>query len=124
MGRTCALPRAGGRPSPSASPTIVTATPSRFASPTYASAAPTCSARICSFGGEPQGHPRCARVDEHVDREIFVLLEEAHEQALHAAVQAPVEDAQVVARDVVAVIGELDARAHAAAATLGAQLAQ
>src|SRR5262249_8285025 len=75
------------------------------------------------LGRRAQAHRR-AGVEQHVDRQVLVLLVEAHEQPLHAAVEVPVDGAQIVAGRVVAGVGELDAAAHAAAAALGAQLAE
>ena len=56
-----------------------------------------------------------------MDREALVLLEQAHEEPLHAPVEAPVEDAQVVARGVIAVVSELDAAPDAPAAPVDAE---
>src|SRR5690606_27920010 len=51
------------------------------------------------------------------------LLVEADEEAAHALPHVPVEGAEVVARGVVAVVGELDAGARLARAALGAHRA-
>src|SRR5947209_2967026 len=50
--------------------------------------------------------------------QVFLLHEEADEQAVEAGVEVPVEEAEVVADDVVAVVGELDALPLALAAAL------
>ena len=54
--------------------------------------------------------------------QILLLLEQAQQQLVEAAVDGPVEVAEVVAGGVVAVIGELDAGAGLARAALGAQV--
>ncbi len=56
--------------------------------------------------------------------EVFLLHEEPDEQAVEPGVQVPVEEAQVVADDVVAVVGELDALPLALAAPLALHAAQ
>src|SRR5262245_54973763 len=52
---------------------------------------------------------RQAVVDEDVEVQVLLLHEEAQEQLVEAGVEVPVEEAEVVADDVVAVVGELDA---------------
>ena len=64
---------------------------------------------------------RRARVEDEVDGEVLLFLVEADEQLLEALVDVPVERAEVVARLVVAVVGELDAAAALLRAPLGAQ---
>ncbi len=48
--------------------------------------------------------------------QVLFLHEQAQKQAIEPGVQVPVEEAQVVADDVVAIVGELDALAFAFAA--------
>ncbi len=67
---------------------------------------------------------RRARVDDEVDGEVLFLLVEADEEALEALVDVPVEVAKIVARLVVAVVGELDAAPALLRAPLGAQAAR
>ena len=59
-----------------------------------------------SLDGRPVRH-RGRRVDEQADRDVLLLDEELHEQLLEPGVDVPVELAKVVARRVVAVVGEL-----------------
>src|SRR5690606_2860329 len=72
------------------------------------------------LGARPVGHGRRS-VDEEVDGEVFFFLVEAEEELLAPLVDVEVERADVVALDVVAVIGELDAGAGLLARALGAE---
>ena len=67
---------------------------------------------------------RVRDVDQDVDVEVFFFLEQAQQQLVEAAVEVPVDVAEVVAARVRAVIGELDARADFARAALGAQVSR
>ncbi len=80
-------------------------------------------------GGDPLGVAQLRRraeahrpgaVDEDVDREVLFFLEEPQEQSPVPLVDVPVEVAEVVARGVLAVVGELDAAAGLLRAALGA----
>ena len=61
---------------------------------------------------------RLAGVEKNGDRKFALLLVELEEKAVEAAVKIPVNAAQIVAGDVVAVVGELDRLAARAAAAL------
>src|SRR3954467_3351683 len=50
--------------------------------------------------------------------QVLLLQEQAEEEAVESGVEVPVEEAEVVADDVVAVVGELDALPLALAAPL------
>src|SRR5262249_49723357 len=67
---------------------------------------------------------REAVVDQEVDVQVFFLHEQAEEEAIKAGVKVPVEEAEVIADDVVAVIGELDRLALALAAPLALHAAE
>ncbi len=56
--------------------------------------------------------------------EVFFLHEEAEEETVETGVEVPVEEAKVVADDVVLVVGELDALAFLLAAPLALHAAQ
>ena len=61
---------------------------------------------------------RLAGVEKNGDGQLALLLVKLEEKSVEAAVEIPVEAAQVVAGDVVAVVGELDRLAARAAAAL------
>src|ERR1051325_11357853 len=54
---------------------------------------------------------RSARVDKNVREEVDLLAKQAHIQAIAASEDAPVDVARVVARRILAVIGEFEAHA-------------
>ena len=56
----------------------------------------------------PAGRHRRAGIDDQADGDVLLLDEQLHEQLLEAGIDVPVELAQVVAQDVVAVVRELD----------------
>ena len=62
-------------------------------------------------------------VHEHVERQVLFFEEELEEEAFEAGVDVPVDEAEVVADDVVAVVGELHALAPSFAAALALHLA-
>ena len=64
-----------------------------------------------------EGHG-LAGIEENAHRQLALLLVELEEQPLQPAVEIPVEVAEIVAVDVVAVIGELDRLPARAAAAL------
>ncbi len=55
--------------------------------------------------------------------EVFLFLEKFEEQFVRPAVDVPIDRAQIVARGVVAIIGELQAGAELVRAAFGAALA-
>lgn len=61
---------------------------------------------------------RLRGVKEQVDVEVLLLLEQLEQQIVHPRVDVPVQVAVVVARRVLAVVGELDARAEGGASSL------
>ena len=56
--------------------------------------------------------------------QVFLLHEEAQKEPIETGVEVPVEEAEVVADDVVAVVGELDALALLLAAALALHAAE
>src|SRR5690606_26664631 len=50
-------------------------------------------------------------VDDEVEGEVFLLAEELEEEAVHAGEDVPVDVAEVIAGDVLAVVVELDGSA-------------
>ena len=65
--------------------------------------------RVVELGQRRADRHRVRDVDQDVDVEILFLLEQAQQQLVEAAVEVPVDVAEVVAARVGAVIGELDA---------------
>ncbi len=79
-------------------------------------AAASC-ARVLELGWVAKLH-RLAGVDQGVKVEVFLFEEQLEEQAVEAGVSVPIDEAEVVAGDVVAEVGELDALTFALAAAL------
>ena len=75
--------------------------------------------RVPELSSAAEAHRR-AGVDDEIDGEVLLFLEEAQEQSVEALVDVPIEIADVVARLVIAVIGELDAAAALLGAPFGA----
>jgi hypothetical protein len=75
-------------------------------------------ARVVEARPPAEAHGR-GDVEDDGDGEVLLLLVALHQEALGAAVDAPVEGAQVVAGGVRAVVRELDAAARDARAPLG-----
>ena len=67
---------------------------------------------VVQLGRRAEIH-RQAVVDQQVEVQVFLFQEQADEELVEAGEQVPVEEAQVVADDVVVVVGELDALALA-----------
>ncbi len=67
---------------------------------------------------------RQAVVDQHVEVQVFLFHEQANEKAFEPGEQVPVEKAQIVADDVIAIVGELDALALLLAAALALHAAE
>ena len=78
---------------------------------------------VVQLGRRAEVH-RQAVVDQDVEVEVFLLHEQADEEPVEPGVEVPVEEAQVVADDVVAIVGELDGLALALAAALALHAAE
>jgi hypothetical protein len=63
---------------------------------------------VPELGGLAEVH-RAAGVDQHVDVQVLLFQEHLEEQPVEPGVGVPVDEPQVVAGDVVAEVGELDA---------------
>ena len=64
-----------------------------------------------------------AGIDQKTDRKVLLLFVEFYEEAIEASVSGPVDAAELIARSVIAVVGELETGAGLTAAALGALLA-
>ena len=82
---------------------------------------------VAHGGGNLAGEIKLARlaeshgfagVEEDAHRQFALLLVEFQEQAFEPAIEVPIEVAEIVAGDVIAVVGELDGLSARAAAAL------
>src|SRR5687768_9729638 len=78
------------------------------------------SARGNSFQTPAHG---CTGIDKKANGQVLLLFVEFYEEAIEASVSGPIDTTEFITRCVVAIVGEFQARARLAAATLGALLA-
>src|SRR5205814_1997164 len=74
--------------------------------------------RVTKLLAVAEAHRR-ARIDDEIDREVFLFFVEAKEEAIEALIDVPIEVTEVVTGLVFAMIGELDAGAALFRAPLG-----
>ena len=66
------------------------------------------AARVVESVGRTRAH-RCTRIERDDEREIFLLEKHFEEEAIEAPEDVPIDEAQIVAVDVRAEVGELHA---------------
>ena len=107
-------PRKTGAGRPAGWPSVSIFTRSPRTSPTNPRAAASCDG-VAEFRRFAKIH-RAAGVDQGVEMKILLFQVHLQEEFLQAGVGVPIDEPQVVARHVVAEVGELDALALARAA--------